>query len=151
MDGFASGSLKIDENRLLIFQLVEHYSLTIIVINAFDECDPERRTDLLKILESILQESSNLVKIFVSSRNDQDIVLYLRDYSNLELSSDMNKDDISSFVIAETDNLIKKKKLLALSIDKENLKMKIIKQVTKKADGMSVLCSNASHVYAPLM
>ena len=151
MEGFASGSLSIDESRLLILQLVEHYPLTTIVIDALDECDPERRTDLLETLESILQESSGLVKIFVSSRDDQDIVLRLLDYPNLELSSEMNKDDISSFVIAETDNLVKRKKLLALSTNKENLKIEIIEQVTKKADGMSVLCSNASHVYVPLM
>ena len=151
MEGFASGSLSIDESRLLILQLAEHYPLTTIVIDTLDECDPERRTDLLETLESILQKSSGLVKIFVSSRDDQDIVLRLLDYPNLELSSEMNKDDISSFVIAETDNLIKRRKLLALSTNKENLKMEIIEQVTKKADGISVPCSSASHVYAPLM
>ena len=151
MEGFASGSLSIDESRLLILQLAEYYSLITIVIDALDECDPEKRTDFLEILKSILQESSSLVKIFVSSRDDQDIVLHLRDCLNLELSSEMNKNDISSFVSAETYNLIKRKKLLALSTNKEKLKIEIIEQVTKKADGMSVLSSNASHVYAPLM
>lgn len=37
------------------------------------------------------------------------------------------------------------------STNKWNMKIEIIEQVTKKADGMSVLCSNASHVYASLM
>ena len=126
MEGFASGSLNIDESRLLILQPAECYSLITIVIDALDECDLEKRTDLLETLESILQESSSLVKIFVSSRDDQDIVLHLRDYPNLELSSEMNKDDISSFVSAETYNLIKRKKLLALSTNKEKLKIEII-------------------------
>lgn len=151
MEKFASRSLNIDENRLLIFQLVEHYSLTIIMINALDKCDSKKRTNLLKILELILQKSSSLMKIFVSNQNDQDIVLRLLDYPNFELSSKMNKDNISLFFIAEIDNFIKKKKLLALNTNKENLKLKIIKQITKKADEMSVLCSNASHVYVPLM
>lgn len=148
---FASGSLSIDESRALILQLVEHYPLTTIVIDALDECDPERRSDLLEILELILQESSSLVKIFVSSRDDYDIVLHLRDYPNLELSSEKNMDDISSFVTAETSNLIKKKKLLALSTNKEKLKIEIIDQVTKNANGMLVLPSFATYVCALLM
>ncbi|KAH8653142.1 hypothetical protein BGZ60DRAFT_533332 [Tricladium varicosporioides] len=136
IEGFASGSLGIDESRTLILQLTDYYPLTTIVIDALDECDPERRPDLLDTLELILQESSSLVKVFVSSRRDHDIVLNLRDYPNLELSSEKNKDDISSFVTTETNNLIRRKKLLALSTNKEELKVEIIEQVTKKADGM---------------
>ena len=113
-EGFASGSLGIEESRALILQLVEQYRLTTIVIDALDECDPERRADLLESLEEILQESASLVKIFVSSRSDQDIVLHLRGYPNLELSSSRNKDDITSFVTAETHGLIKRRKLLTL-------------------------------------
>jgi hypothetical protein len=135
-EGFASGSLGIEESRALILQLVEHYQLTTIVIDALDECDPKRRADLLETLEEILQESSNLVKIFVSSRDDQDIVLHLRDYPNLELSSDKNMDDITSFVRAETHNLIKRRKLLALSSNMESLKTEIIDKVTEGAKGM---------------
>lgn len=146
IEGFASGSLGIDESRTLILQLTDYYPLTTIVIDALDECDPERRPDLLDTLELILQESSSLVKVFVSSRRDHDIVLNLRDYPNLELSSEKNKDDISSFVTTETNNLIRRKKLLALSTNKEELKVEIIEQVTKKADGMSVLSSSASYI-----
>jgi hypothetical protein len=150
-EGFASGPLRMDESRALIIQLAENYPLTTIIIDALDECDPDRRVDLLESLQAILQESSSLVKIFVSSRDDQDIACHLRDYPNLELSSEKNMDDISSFVATETHNLIKKKKLLALSANKEKLKTEIIEQVTKKADGMSVLSSSASHVCVSLM
>ena len=150
MEGFASGSLSIEESLLLILELANYYPLITIVIDALDECDPERRADLLEAFESILQQSSSLVKIFVSSREDQDIVWRLRDYPNLELSSEMNKDDIASFVTAETNNLIKRGRLLALSTDKENLTIEIVKQVTKNADGMLVLSGNVSHVNAPL-
>jgi hypothetical protein len=136
IEGFASGPLRMDESRALIIQLVEHYPLTTIVIDALDECDPERRADLLETLETILQESSRLVKIFVSSRDDQDIVCHLQSYPNLELVSNKNMDDIASFVRAETQNLIKRKKLLRSSINKEELKDDIIDQVTKGAGGM---------------
>lgn len=125
-----------DESRALIIQLVEHYPLTTIVIDALDECNLEKRADLLETLETILQESSSLVKIFLSSRDDQDIFCHLQDYPNLELASDRNTDDITSFVRAETQDLIKKKKLLRFSINKEELKESIIDQVTKGASGM---------------
>jgi hypothetical protein len=135
-EGFASGSFGMDESRALIIQLIEHYSLTTIVIDALDECDPESRADLMDTLEAVLQESSSLVKIFVSSRDDQDIVLHLRKYPHLELSSDKNKQDITSFVSTETKNLIRRRKLLRFSMNKEELQETIIEQVTKGANGM---------------
>ncbi len=124
------------ESCALIAQLVECYSLTTIMIDALDECDPGKQADLLETLEAILQESSGLVKIFVLSRDDWDIVCHLQEYPNLELVSDRNTDDIASFVRAETKDLIKRSKLLRSSINKENLKEEIIDQVTKGASGM---------------
>jgi hypothetical protein len=91
-----------DESRALITQLVEHYPLTTIIIDALDECDAERRADLLETLETILKKPSRLVKIFISSRDDQDIVCHLQNYPSLELVSNRNMDDIASFVRAET-------------------------------------------------
>jgi hypothetical protein len=135
-EGFASGPLRMDESTALIIQLVEYYPLTTIVIDALDECDPDKRADLLEALEEILRKSSRLVKIFVSSRDDQDIVCHLQDYPNLELASNRNMDDISSFVRAETQGLIRRKKLLRFSTNKEGLKDDIIDQVTKGAGGM---------------
>lgn len=79
------------------------------------------------------------MKIFVSSRDDRDIVFHLREYPNLELSSDRNSDDIASFVRAKTLDLIRKRKLLHLSMNKEELSVVIAERVTKDANGMWVL------------
>jgi hypothetical protein len=84
-EGFASGPLRMDESAAIIIQLVEYYPLTTIVIDALDECVPDKRADLLEALEDILRKSSRLVKIFMSSRDDQDLVYHLQDYPNLEL------------------------------------------------------------------
>ena len=135
-EAFASGSLRIAESSALIIQLVESYPLTTIVIDALDECNPEKRADLLETLETILQESSRLVKIFVSSRDDQDIVCHLEDYPNLNIASDRNMDDIASFVRAETQGLIKKRKLLRYSKNHKELMESIIDQVIEGANGM---------------
>lgn len=133
---FAFGPPRIGETCELIIQLVEHYPLTLIVIDAFDECDPDKRADLLEALEAILRESSSLVKIFISSRDDQDIVFQLKQYPNLEISSDRNGDDIAKFVKAETEKLIEKKKLLRYSQAREEMEELIVRKVAHGATGM---------------
>jgi hypothetical protein len=111
-EGFASGSLRTQESCALIIQLIEQYPLTTIVIDALDECDPRKRRDLLEKLEQILRESSGLVKIFVSSRDDHDIMYRLQHYPNLEIKSDRNSDDIKVFVKDQTEQFIKDGELL---------------------------------------
>jgi len=139
VEGFASGSLNTDQSRALMIQLADQYPMTTIMIDVLDECDPEKRAYLLKFLELIFQESEGLVKIFVSSRDDQDVVWHLQDYPNLELSSDQNKEDIKPFVKKETESFVLNGDLLRLSINKENkekLVMEIINRVTQGVVGM---------------
>jgi hypothetical protein len=137
---FASGPLRIDESCSLIIELTEHYPMTVIVIDALDECDPEKRENLLEALERILQSSSSLVKIFVSSRDDQDIVFRLRGYPNLEISCGSNFDDIARFVRMETNRLVQKRRLLKHSQAREEMEQHIVDAVVEGAAGMYVAC-----------
>ena len=135
--GFSSNNLCLDDSRELIIELIEHYFMTTIIIDALDECDREERQSLLDALESILQESSfGLVKIFLSSRDDRDIVYTLQDYPNLDIISEKNTDDIEAFVRAETDNLVQRRRLLRGSLAQREIKALIISQVSKGADGI---------------
>jgi hypothetical protein len=138
-EGFVSGPLRIEESCSLIIELTEHYPMTVIAIDALDECDPGKRADLLEALEHILQKSLNLVKIFLSSRDDQDIVFHLQAYPNLEISSCRNVDDIASFVKTETNRLIRKKKLLKYSQAEKEMEELIVDTVIKGATGMYVI------------
>ena len=76
------------------------------------------------------------MKIFVSSCDDQDIMCHLQDYLSLNIASDRNIDDIASFVRAETQGLIKKRKLLQNNNNQKELIKSIIDQVTKGANGI---------------
>ncbi|RYP43646.1 hypothetical protein DL768_009821 [Monosporascus sp. mg162] len=116
-EGFPAESLRLQETRGLIVQLAGHYPTVTIILDALDECNPITRKDLLVTIESILRESSCLVKIFVSSRDDQDIVYKLQGYPNLELSSDRNSSDITNSI-------------------KQELRQKIIREVVSGAAGM---------------
>ncbi|KAL5384500.1 hypothetical protein DPSP01_005298 [Paraphaeosphaeria sporulosa] len=135
-EGFASGSLQMDESLNLVLQLIAHYPLTTIVIDAMDECDPQKRHELLKALEKILQKSSSLVKIFVSSRKDQDIVLRLRNYPNLEIDSRRNGDDIARFVNDKVEELVEDGRLLPYSDSETEMKKLIVDKVIEGATGM---------------
>jgi hypothetical protein len=57
----------------LILKLTDETPATII-IDALDECDEDLRYELLEALDVIVCKSVEIVKIFVSSRDDIDIV-----------------------------------------------------------------------------
>ena len=136
--GFKSQGLSINDSRKLIVELVGRYPETIIVVDALDECDPDRCQYLFDAFESVLQESAGLVKIFVSSRDDQDIVHILRDYPILNISSSKNAHDIESFVRIETKKLIRKGRLLRNNQNREQMQAFIIDRICQGADGMLV-------------
>ena len=135
-EGFKSNGLDLDDSRDLIIRLIEDYSMTIIVVDALDECDPVRRQNLLDAFEHILKESVGLVKIFVSSRNDQDIVYTLREYPDMEISSDKNTADIKAYVETETMRLVRTGQLLRNSRAKEKMTASIMEKISGGADGM---------------
>ena len=135
-EGFSSNGLDLDDSCDMIIRLIEEYSMTTIVVDALDECDPLTRQSLLDAFEHILRESLGLVKIFVSSRNDQDIVCTLRDYPNMDISSDRNTADIEAYVETETTKLVKTGQLLRNSRAKDKMAASIVKHISAGADGM---------------
>ena len=149
-EGFSSNGLDLDDSRDLIVRLIEDYSMTTIVVDALDECDPLMRQSLLDAFEVILKESLGLVKIFVSSRNDQDIVCTLRDYPNMDISSDKNAADIKAYVKTETMKLVKKGQLLRNSRAKDKMAAFIVEQIINGADGMFRWASLQLDVLRPL-
>ena len=104
--GFSSNGLQVEESCDLIPEMIEQYPMTTVVIDALDECDPDKRQLLLDAFENILQDSIGLVNGFVSSRDDQGIVCTLREYPNLDIVSNRNTADIEAFVRTETERLV---------------------------------------------
>ncbi|WYZ34724.1 hypothetical protein EsH8_I_001000 [Colletotrichum jinshuiense] len=137
-DAFAAGPLRFEETKDLILKLLARYkdSTTTIVIDALDECVGEGRGRLLELLEDLLKASPCLLKIFISSRDDQDIVYKLDEYPNLLLSSDRNSADIHLFVQKETEHLVRRGELLRSSMRKAELHSTIVDKLTRNARGM---------------
>lgn len=131
-----SGPLRLEKSKALILRLLEQCISATIVVDALDECFPETRGDLLRILESLLEESPCLLKIFITSRTDQDITYKLNNYPNLHLSSERNTADIDLFIRSKTDHLIAEGDLLRDSNRKNELRDLIIDTLTSKTQGM---------------
>jgi hypothetical protein len=134
-DGFSSGPLGFHECQDLIVSLLDMNPQTTIIIDALDECDPTKRGRLLKALEILVGSSTKLVKIFVSSRDDDDITLKLKNVPNLYIEATDNKDDIERFIQREITLSIQESRLLRGNISEE-LKKKIISTLIENAHGM---------------
>jgi hypothetical protein len=134
--GNASGTLDIDDARELILELVALYPITTIIIDALDECPREERAVMIDFIKTLIRNSSNLVKFFISSREDGDIVFHLEEFPSLRISSGKNQVDIEAFVEAETRRLVESGSLLRHSQKQRQLMDEIMSRVAKDAKGM---------------
>ena len=136
-EGFAAGSLDSRECTALILEMTKDRLMTTIFIDALDECDPEKRDVLLEALSSIVADSTGLVKLFISSRDDRDIVLHLGECPNLKIQASHNQGDIARYVDSEVSKVIHSRKWRSGNVD-ERLEQEIKLALREKAQGMSV-------------
>lgn len=82
-----------------LVSLIETYPRTTIVLDAFDECEQARRQDLIKLFIKLATRHSNSpVKIFISTRPEQDVLQHFDKYPTIRLGEKQNADDIATFV-----------------------------------------------------
>jgi hypothetical protein len=126
--------LMLDETVEVILALLETNPANI-VIDALDECDPDRRHELFEALDTIIQRAASVVKVFVSSRDDGDIVCRLTSSPNVIIQTSDNKVDIECFARTEVAQAIKKKRLIKGNVSGQ-LEDRIIKTLIDGAHGM---------------
>ena len=136
--GSVSSSIDFEDSQALVLELINIYPVTTIIIDGLDECSKEARRRILDFVKTTLAGTSSLVKFFLSSREDGDIVFNLKSFPNLQISSGMNQADIETFVKVETQQLIEKGLLLLHSQSKECLENEIVAKLAGDADGMLV-------------
>jgi NACHT domain len=113
---------------------------TTIIIDAFDELDRSTRGLLFQVFDTIngeLRKSKDggIVRLLVSSRNDQDIVRKLANYHNIEIGVEDNKKDIERFVYVEVAKAISSGMLLSGNVS-QDLQSEIESVLIKKSRGM---------------
>jgi nucleoside-triphosphatase THEP1 len=126
--------LSLDETANLIIKLC-NWKPAIIVLDALDECNNERRQKLLAALDCIIQKSKETVRILVSSRDDDDIVCKLENSPNIYISSSDNQADISRFIDQELGRSINERCLLRGNVT-DNLRDLITTTLLHGAQGM---------------
>ena len=100
--GFEDQAWTADESAEVLLQLLDEYPAVVIVIDALDEVNAEDRQELLDALTCLLQHPACLVRVFISSRSNYDIALYLHGTPNIYIEADDNAEDISSFMYLAT-------------------------------------------------
>ncbi|RDH39372.1 ankyrin repeat-containing domain protein [Aspergillus welwitschiae] len=70
----------------------------MLIIDALDECDSQQRTILQQSLEEMRQSCRDLVKIFVSSRYEEDIATGFRHKRTLCMTPRDTEDDLKHFI-----------------------------------------------------
>ncbi|KAF5253546.1 hypothetical protein FANTH_1617 [Fusarium anthophilum] len=106
-------TLDVSTCERLIRELIEGYSRTTIILDALDECDRNTREELMGVLGNLTNGSSKL-RVFVSSRPDEDILRHFKGTPTMEIQATDNEEDISSFV---KDKLFRDTRWIVISPD----------------------------------
>jgi len=69
-----------------------------IVIDALDEVQEERRHALVDAFKSITRESGSVVKVFITSRDNSNVLALLADASKIRIHDGDNRADMELFV-----------------------------------------------------
>lgn len=98
MAEFGDMAWTMEELERVLFDLLGEYPTVTLVLDALDEVNGDDRQELLDILSRLLQESPNILKVFISSRDNLDIALSLSGSPNVYIEAKDNSRDISSFM-----------------------------------------------------
>lgn len=88
--------LNLEEVVEYILNIIED-NPAVLVIDALNEIDEDGRGELFDSLERVLYEAQNVVKIFLSSRNDWDIIDRFGSSPGIGIKESMNANDIRTF------------------------------------------------------
>ena len=120
-----------EESLQVLLELLPFYPAVTIVIDALDEVNSIERPQLLDALNDLVASSGTLVKVFISSRENYDIVLRLQDMPNVYIHMDENAQDIERFIKER----LARAKLLRGNMASE-LSDKIFRTLQNRAQGM---------------
>jgi hypothetical protein len=117
----------------MLLELVQTYSRTVMVLDALDETVTNRglRIKLINAFNDLIQGSQKL-KIFISSRRDDDIRFQLEKKSNIGIDATDNQDDISKYVMEK----IHQARALRRTPISEDLQVQIVQTLLHKSQGM---------------
>ena len=141
---------KLEELQSVLLAIAKHFNSIFLVLDALDECTREQRTELCKFFSNIVQAESDvgniqpsstspgIVKLFVTSRRDTDIierVFQQRSFPKVEIEAKRVDCDIAIYVKAEIEERIQDERLILRDMA---LRDRIFTTLTTKSGGMYV-------------
>ncbi|KAJ5593129.1 hypothetical protein N7537_010033 [Penicillium hordei] len=133
IDGLDPLPLTVDECIQMLLELTLDCPATII-IDGLDEL-VGNQLDILTSLRTLASESSSLIKIMISSREDTHIAQELHDAISLPVTVCQNSEDIKVFVRHSVSSAITNRKLLGGSVSK-SLSDHLVESLYQGARGM---------------
>jgi hypothetical protein len=130
----ASKEFASDECQDLIRSLFAIHPQITILIDGLDEMSVTDREEVLAFLKDVVQFQPSLVKVFISSRDSQDIKEEMEDAPNLYIRPIDNLPDIRRFVDREVEEFVKKKRKILENPD--GMRYEMVSALMSKADGM---------------
>jgi len=107
------------------------------VVDAVDEVQEDRRHELLDGLCQLTRESASVVKVFVTSRNNNNILALLPGALTIGIQRDDNKADMELFVRHHVTRAVKSRRLLN-GIISDELEEYLIQMLCAKAEEMYI-------------
>lgn len=88
----------IEESTRILIELSNIYPSVTLIIDALDEVNQVEKPEVLNALDEVMAKSDNLVKIFISSRDNVDIWHHLESSPNIYIDVEHNAKDIAQFI-----------------------------------------------------
>lgn len=97
--GFSKGRFTREECHEMLLRLVNDHAETNIAIDGLDELNRETRHLLMDVLDDVTARARRPVKIYIASRQDQDLRDRYESRGHLEVTANDNQADIEKFVL----------------------------------------------------
>lgn len=121
--------LGLEACKTQLMESINEYSQTVIILDALDECDDYSRWQLTDVIRDLVSKSNQSVKVFISSRPENDINTQFSG-KNIIIQAINNQSDIEKFVNAEID---KPRKWGPISADLRSI---IVQVLCQNSQGM---------------
>jgi len=117
-DGFDVPRLNVQDCIDIITEITGPNPATI-VIDAVDEVQPETRHELVHALQQIVRDSGSVVKVFLTSRDDNHILALLPDVSKVRITATGSRFDMELFVHHQVSLAVSSRRLLGGDVSSE--------------------------------
>ncbi|PYI31605.1 hypothetical protein BP00DRAFT_474501 [Aspergillus indologenus CBS 114.80] len=115
-----------------LLQSLGHYRRITIVLDALDECDEGLRHQLFDVIDSLVDESQCMARVFVSARPEPDIKDRFGQYLTIRTNSPKVQRDIGEFI----DQKIEVLKTTHWTRISKKVQKEAIETLTERSEGM---------------